>query len=219
MYLRKRARKINKYGMLYSKLKRTHLTKLNDAIGLLQKPFDYSASFTKVKKTPVGGRKSNLLDKRMSVFSSTYAMNKKKIMSEVDTYSLTEKAIFDPNKTADMIVQRSLNSKYKNDMTTYGNLIGDRLVNKNQVLIKQKPAAPEIKKKVVSPLTHINPSFSDNNILDYSHVSSVKSFTRPKSMERLKRKPNTNNKKAKQSKSKPRKNKTKRRGELVLIKL
>ena len=62
--------------MLYSKLKRTHLNKLHEAIGLIQKPFDYNASFNKSKKDSVGSRKSNLIDKRFSVFSNTYAAGK-----------------------------------------------------------------------------------------------------------------------------------------------
>lgn len=195
-----------KYAMIYSKLKRNNVAKLNEAIGLLQKPFDYSASFVKGNKTSVN-RKTNLLDKRMSVFSNTYVANKKKILNELDNYNLTEKNKFDLNKTVDMIVQGSMSTKFKTDLNNYGNLLGHRISYKKDLSVKQKPAAPEIKKKAINPLSQINPSFSDTNILEFSNVSSVKSFNRPKSMERLKRKP-TNKKK--QAKSKPKK-KTKRK--------
>lgn len=179
---------VNKYVMLYSKLKKSHLTKMHDAVGLLQKPFDYDNSFIKVKKPSMGTRKNNLNDKRMSVFSNTYTGNKSQ---------------FGLNKTFDLGVQ----GKNKHDLSNYGNLVGSRLPTKKDNFVKQKPAAPEIKKKV-HPLTQINPSFSDSHMLQYSQVSSVKSFTRPKSMEKLRRKP-TNGTKKRSAKSKPRK-KTKR---------
>lgn len=146
-----------KYVMLYSNLKRNHMAKLNDAIGLIQKPFDYSASFIKTKKPSVGSRKSTLIDKRMSVFSNTYAANKKKMVNDIDTYSLTDKSFFDLNKTVDMIVQNNLTSKFKAELSSYGNLIGDKTFGKKDSLVKEKPAAPEIKRKVVNPLSNINP--------------------------------------------------------------
>lgn len=62
--------------MLYSKLKRTQLNNLHEATGISQKPFDYNASFIKSKKDTIASRKSNLIDKRFSVFSSTYAAGK-----------------------------------------------------------------------------------------------------------------------------------------------
>ena len=98
-------------------------------------------------------------------------------------------------------------TKYKGDLH-YGNLTNPKILSKKDMLIKQKPAAPEIKKKAISPLTNIHPSYSDSNMFSFSNVSSVKSFARPKSMERLKRKQNIGAKR-KQCKSKPKK-KTKR---------
>lgn len=206
--LQKKKNTSNKnYVILYSKLKSSNLNKLNDHIGLLQKPFDYNASFTKVKKPSRNTRKNDLINKRMSVFSNTYAANKKKL-NEVDSYQLIDKNHFDLNKTFDMVVQNTPNYKYKSDLT-YGNLVGTRILAKNDLLVKQKPAAPEIKKRTMNVLTNIIPSLSEVNMLHYTNVSSVKSFVRPKSMERIKRKPATGNKK-KTAKSKPRKKTVKR---------
>lgn len=170
------------------KKKQSNQNKLRDAVGLLQKPFDYNASFTKGKKGYINSRKSNLLDKRFSLFSNTFIGNKKKGLMDNDTYKLIVGSI-------------------KNDLSTYGNTTVDVNNLRKEANQKQKPAAPEIKRKVVNPLNNINASFSDSNMFQYSNVSSVKSFNRPKSMERLKRKP-TNKKKT--TKSKPKK-KTKRK--------
>jgi hypothetical protein len=158
----------NKYAMLYSKLRNSHMSK-------------------------------------MGVFSNTYAANKKKL-NDVDVYNFIDKSQFDLNKTFDMVVQNAPIQKFKPDQT-YSNLGGARIQVKNGLLIKQKPAAPEIK-KIVSTLTNINTSFSEANMLQYSNVSSAKSFVRPKSMERTKRKPVNTKKKI--SKSKPRKKTIKR---------
>lgn len=143
----------------------------------------------------------------MSVFSNT-TKPRNKIIGEIDTYNLTNKSDFDLNKTVDMIIQKNSISKFKNDLATYGQFKPDRHLPKKDTLVKQKPAAPEIKRKVNNQLNIISPSFSDTNMIQYSNVSSVKSFVRPKSMDRLKRKPTL---KKKQAKSKPRKKITKRR--------
>ena len=69
--------------MLYSKLKRGQINKLQDAVGLLQKPFDYNATFTKSKKSSIGNKKSSLMDQRMSLFSNTYDPSKKNGLNDI----------------------------------------------------------------------------------------------------------------------------------------
>jgi hypothetical protein len=144
---------------LYSKLKKSHLNKLHDAILISNKPFNYSASFKKQKKPSVSHQKmsvqktqNTLKNKRMSLFSNTC-----QIKNEIGTYT-PQTPIMEFNKTVDMLL-------------------------KNPVYPKQKPAAPEISRNL-----QIAPSFSDSMMIPYSNNSSIKTFTRPKSMERIKRK-------------------------------
>ena len=124
-------------------------------------------------------------------------LENKKIIGDIDNYNLSDHNYNDLNKTVDMIIQNGIKN-YKNDISLYGNNSNDKTGNKMQSQEqKQKPAAPEIKKKVVNPLGNINICLSDSNMPQYSNVSSVKSFKRPKSMERLKRKSTNKNKNSK----------------------
>ena len=110
-------------------------------------------------------------------------------------YNMIENNYFDLNKTFDA------NQKVKGEHSNYGNYMMDRAGMKKDMKIKQKPAAPEITKKPMNLIGNINSCFSDSSVIQYSNVSSTKSFNRPKSMERMKRKPT----KTKSAKSKPRK--------------
>lgn len=125
----------------------------------------------------------------------------KKMINDVDSYSLIDKSYNELNNTVDMIIQNSIKTN-KSDISYYGNA-ADKSILKSGLQEKQKPAAPEIKKKAINQIGNINICLSDPNMPKFSNV---KSFKRPKSMERLKRKPTNKNK---NSKSKMKKTKRK----------
>jgi hypothetical protein len=152
-------------------------------------------------------------------------------MKDINQYNLIDNGYFDLNKTFDMMNNKmymdssdgvSRNNLFKNSFTQnlttkasqkpYPNSLLDKSLiqlSKKEPLVKQKPAAPEIKRKIPLTITNMNTSMSDSSMIQYSNVSSTKFFNRPKSVERLKRKP-TNGKK-KHVKSKTRK-KVKKKG-------
>ena len=184
---------------------------------------------SKSKKTPYGGggRKTNLLDKRSSVFNHIYvAKNKPKKCKDINTYNLIDNGYFDLNKTFDMMNSTKMhmdgsdgvsrNKLFKNSFTQHmttknaakpyiNSLLDTTPISgkSKDSLVKQKPAAPEIKRKIPITITNMNTSMSDSSMIQYSNVSSIKFFNRPKSVERIKRKPAATKKK--QAKSKPRK--------------
>jgi len=127
-------------------------------------------------------------------------------MNDTDSYNMIDNNYFDLNKTFDLIYQAQTGNKPKVEPQSYGNILIDKPIVKKEPNYKQKPAAPEINRKVINPISNINSCPSDSSMIQYSNASSTKSFNRPKSMERLKRKQS----KRKTAKSKPRK-KTKKK--------
>ena len=151
-----------------------------------------------------------MFDKRMSVFTHTYAGSKSKKNKDSNVYNfMIDSNHIDLNKTFDMINSKinidnsdtvSRNKMFKNSFTQqigfkphnkpYINTLISNPVAQKDPLIKQKPAAPEITQKSPLSVTNNNmtTSMSDSSMIQYSNASSTKFFNRPKSMERIKRK-------------------------------
>lgn len=185
------------------------------------------------KKPSYGSRKANLLDKRMSVFTNTYAGNNKKRVKEINTYNMAANYYFDLNKTFDAMnnskmaidsTDSSQNSKFfkssftqqlnsKTNPKPYINTLLDKSNIKKENLIKQKPAAPEITRKIPIQIGNMSASMSDSNMTTFINTPSTKGFGRPKSMERIKRKQPMPKKKQVKSKIRAKKSKKKTRNE------